>query len=292
MLFGGLEAGGTKMICAIGDENGNIIETKRFDTLAPEITMPLIIDYFKGFDIKALGILSFGPIDLNKAHKTYGHILNTPKPKWSNYDVYGAFKKEFDIPIGLDSDVNGACLAESIYGAGKSLDNVCYFTVGTGIGVGLYLNGKLHHGLLCPEFGHMGVIKHPSDKYEGCCRFHNSCLEGFASGVANEQRFKCKAENLKDTSELIEIESFYLAQGVCSAIYAYSPEIVILGGGVMHIEGLIEEVRKKVVKMLNNYINADEIINHIDNYIVLPGLKDNAGALGGLKLASIEYYAK
>lgn len=288
MLLGGLEAGGTKMVCVVGDENGNIIERARFDTATPEITMVKMIEFFKRFDIKALGISCFGPIDLNPKHKTFGSILKTTKVAWANYDIVNEFKKALNIPVGLDTDVNGACLGEAIYGAGKGLNNVVYFTIGTGIGAGVYLNGKLQHGLLHPETGHMFVKRHPNDNYEGCCIFHHDCLEGLASGPAIEARFNKKGEFLTDNKEFLEIESYYLAQGVCNAICAYSPEIIVLGGGVMHQKGLIEEVRRKTVSMLNGYIQAKEVSENIDEYIVLPALKDDAGALGSLKLAFIE----
>ena len=291
MIFGGLEAGGTKMVCAIGDEKGNILEREQFYTLSPEVTMPKMIAYFKRHNVDALGISCFGPIDLNKKHSTYGYILKTTKVQWANYNIVKAFKDALNVPVGFDTDVNGACLAEAIYGAGKGLDNVVYFTIGTGIGVGVYVNGKLQHGLLHPEGGHMMIRRDPSDKYEGCCIFHHDCLEGLASGPAIEGRFKIKGEQLEGNKEFIELESYYLAQGVCNAIYAYSPEKIILGGGVMHSKGLIEEVRKKVVSMLNGYIQSNEITDHIDSYVVLPSLKDNAGALGSIKLAMIEYYS-
>lgn len=289
MLFGGLEAGGTKMVCAITNEKGEIIDRVQFDTVSPDITMPKMIDYFKQYDISALGISCFGPIDLNKKHDTYGYILKTPKVKWDNYNIVKAFKDALNVPVGFDTDVNGACLAETIYGAGKGLDNVAYFTIGTGIGVGLFLNGQLHHGLLHPETGHMFINKHPNDSYEGCCVFHKNCFEGLASGPAIEKRYHKKGEELDGNKEFIELEAYYIAQGVCNAIYAYSPEIVILGGGVMHNTGLIEAVREKVVVMLNGYIQSKEICEHINDYIVLPGLKDNAGVLGSIELAKLEY---
>ena len=207
------------------------------------------------------------------------------------FDIVELGLFSFWIFVSL-SDVNGACLAEAMYGAGKNKDNVIYFTIGTGIGVGVYLNGKLQHGLLHPEGGHVFIKKHEKDNYEGCCIFHHDCLEGLASGPAIEGRFKVKGELLENNKEFIDIESYYIAQGVCDAIYAYSPEIVILGGGVMHTKGLIEEIRNKVVNLLNGYIQAKEITNDIDHYVVLPELKDDAGALGSLKLASLEYFGK
>lgn len=291
MLFGGLEAGGTKMICAIGDENGNIIDQIKFKTEAPKISMPKMIEYFKKFDIKGLGISCFGPIDINKKHDTYGYILKTTKEKWAMTNIVGMFKEALNIPVTLDTDVNGACLAEATYGAGKDRENVVYFTVGTGIGVGVYLNGRLHHGTMHTEGGHMFVNKHIDDNYEGCCIFHKNCLEGMASGPAIEKRFGQKAENIKDTKQLIELESHYLAQGVLNAILMYSPDKIILGGGVMHVDGLIEEIRRKTVEFLNGYVQTKEVLEDIDNYVVLPSLKDNAGILGSIRLASLDYFA-
>ena len=289
MLLGGLETGGTKMVCAIGDEQGNIIERVEIKTDAPEETMPKLIDFFKQYPIKALGISCFGPIDLNHKHDTYGYILKTTKVKWAMYNIVGAFKDALNIPVGFDTDVNGACLAEAIYGAGKGLDNLAYYTVGTGIGVGVYVGGKLQHGLLHPEGGHILVRRYEGDSYEGKCTFHHDCLEGMACGPAIEERFNTNPRNLVGNKDFIQMEAYYLAQGVCNTILSFSPERIIMGGGVMHIEGLIEEVRKDVVSMLNGYIQADEIINDIDNYIVLPGCEDNAGALGSLRLAYLAY---
>lgn len=289
MLFGGLEAGGTKMVCAIGDEKGNIIDQAKFPTDSPDICMPKMIEYFKKFDIKALGISCFGPVDLNKKHDTYGYILKTTKENWADYNIVGGFKEALNIPVGFDTDVNGACLGEAIYGAGKDLENVVYFTIGTGIGIGLYLNGKLHHGTMHTEGGHMYIKRHPKDNYEGICIFHKDCLEGLASGPAIEKRFGIKCEYIENNPNFMDIESYYLAQGVVNAILAYSPEKIILGGGVMHYPNLIEEVRRKTVELLNGYIQTKEVLEDMDNYVVLPKLLDNAGTLGSLELARLEY---
>jgi len=288
MLFGGLETGGTKMVCAIGDENGKIIERKRFDTRTPEVCLPELVEFFKQHDIKALGISCFGPIDLNKNHKTYGTILKTTKVHWAMTNIYKYFKDALNVPVGIDTDVNGACLAEAVYGAAKGYDNVSYFTIGTGIGVGVYLNGKLQHGLMHPEGGHIYVKRHPNDDFEGVCAFHKDCLEGLASGPAIEKRYGKKAEDL-NIQDYIELEAYYIAQGICTAIYSYSPEKVVLGGGVMHTKGLIEEIRKQVVEQLNGYIQAEDITDNIDNYILSAGLKDDAGALGSIELAKLAY---
>lgn len=287
MLYGGIETGGTKMVCAVCDENYNIIERARFDTDIPETCMPKMIDFFKKYDIGALGISCFGPIDLYRKRETYGHILKTTKVAWAMYDIVGEFERALNVPVSFDTDVNGACLAEVYFGNGKGYENVIYFTIGTGIGVGAYINGKLVHGIMHPEGGHIMVKRHPKDDYEGKCLFHHDCLEGLACGPAVEERFHEKGENLAGNSDFIEMESYYIAQGVCNAICMYSPEKIILGGGVMHTPGLIEAVREKTAELLNGYIQVEEVTE--DDYIVLPGLKDNAGVLGAVKLAELAY---
>ena len=288
MKLGAIELGGTKMVCAIGDENGKIYD--RFVTETKEVseTMEKIVSYFTGKDIKALGIASFGPIDLNKDSKTYGYITTTPKPGWGNADVLGYFKK-LGIPLGFDTDVNGSCLGEVCFGAARGFENVVYGTIGTGIGFGVYLNGKLLHGLQHPETGHMFINKHETDKhYKGPCPYHDNCLETLASGPSIEKRWGKKAYELYDEKKVWDLEAYYLGQAVTNCILCYSPEKVILGGGVMHTPGLIDLVRKEVLKDLNGYIQKDEILSRIDEYIVLPETGDDAGILGALELGRRE----
>lgn len=288
MKLGAIELGGTKMVCAIGDEDGQIFD--RFVTETKEVseTMERIVSYFEGKDIKALGIASFGPIDLNKDSKTYGYITTTPKPGWGNTDVLSYFKK-LGIPLGFDTDVNGSCLGEVCFGAARGFENVVYGTIGTGIGFGVYLNGKLLHGLQHPETGHMFINKHETDKdYKGPCPYHYNCLETLASGPSIEKRWGKKAYELYDEKKVWDLEAYYLGQAVTNCILCYSPEKVILGGGVMHKPGLIDLVRKEVLKDLSGYIQKDEILSHIDEYIVLPETGDDAGILGALELGRRE----
>ena len=167
MKIGALEAGGTKMVCAVGDEGGNIVKRVSFPTRTPEETMPQIIDFFRGEDIKALGVGCFGPIDINRSSKTYGHITSTPKLAWANYDITGKLKEELLVPVGFDTDVNGAALGEVVFGAAKGCDTAIYITVGTGVGVGVYANGALLHGLIHPEAGHMLIARQEGDDYPG-----------------------------------------------------------------------------------------------------------------------------
>ncbi len=287
MNFGGIELGGTKMVCAIGNESGNIIDRTVIPTTEVEETLGNILSYFADKDIVSLGIGSFGPIDLNEKSKTYGYITTTPKPGWGNTDIVGFFK-QLNIPVGFDTDVNAACLGEVVYGAGKGLNNVIYGTVGTGIGFGVYLNGKLIHGLMHPETGHMIINKHDSDKdFFGPCPYHDSCLETLASGPSIEKRWHKKAYKLYEDERVWQLEAYYLGQALSNCIMCYSPERIILGGGVMHKHGLIETVREETLKNLNGYIRKAEIIDYIDEYIVLPELKDDSGIFGSIELGKM-----
>ncbi len=287
MLFGALEAGGTKMVLAIGNENGEILEQVSIPTETPEITIPKIIDYFKGKDIAALGIGSFGPIDLDKKSDTYGYITSTPKLAWANYDFVGNIKKELTIPIGFDTDVNGSALGEATWGSTKGIDSSIYITIGTGIGVGVYQNGGLLHGMLHPEAGHVLLSKHDEDHFEGVCPYHPNCLEGLASGPSIEKRWGKKAIELKDETKVWELEAYYIAQALVGYILTLSPHRIVLGGGVMHQEQLFPLIRKKVVELLNGYVRTSQI-SDIDNYIVPAALNDNQGIMGCIQLAKME----
>lgn len=284
MIYGGIEAGGTKMICVIGDENGRIIERMQIPTKTPEETMPIMIDYFKGKDIKALGIACFGPIDLNKDSKTYGYITSTPKLAWKNYDIVGAFKKELGVPIGFDTDVNGSLLGEITWGCAKGLTDALYLTIGTGVGGGVMAGGKLLHGMLHPELGHIKMAVADGDTYKGKCPYHGTCFEGMAAGPAIEERWGKKAVELADNDKVWDLESTYIAQALSTYILTLSPQIIILGGGVMHQEQLFPLIRKKVLEQLNGYVLTKELAD-IDNYIVPASLNDDQGIMGSIKLA-------
>lgn len=284
MIYGGIEAGGTKMICVIGDENGKILDRMQISTKTPEETMPIMIDYFKGKDIKALGIACFGPIDLNRDSKTYGYITSTPKLAWKNYDIVGAFKKELGVPIGFDTDVNGSLLGEITWGCAKGLTDALYLTIGTGVGGGVMAGGKLLHGMLHPELGHIKMAVADGDTYKGKCPYHGICFEGMAAGPAIEDRWGKKAVELADDDKVWDLESTYIAQALCTYILTLSPQIIILGGGVMHQEQLFPLIRKKVLEQLNGYVLTKELAD-IDNYIVPASLNDDQGIMGAVKLA-------
>lgn len=283
--YGSLEAGGTKMVCAIGDEQGNILERVSIPTLAPENTMPAILDFFKNKNISALGIGCFGPVDLDKKSPTYGCITTTPKLAWRNYDIVGVCEKELGVPVGFDTDVNGSALGEATWGCTKDLDNSIYITVGTGIGVGVIIDRKPYHGMLHPEGGHIFLARHPQDPMErGVCPYHELCLEGLASGPSIQARWGKPGVELADRKEVWELEAYYLAQAICSYIMILSPERIIIGGGVAHQEQMMPMIRKEVLRQMGGYIAAKGM-QDLDNYIVLPSLDDNQGILGALKLA-------
>lgn len=284
MLIGGIEAGGTKMVCAVGDENGNIKDSVSFPTRQPKETFEDMIGYFRQWDIRALGIGCFGPLDLNKQSKTYGYITKTPKKGWENCNIVGTFRDAFGIPVGFDTDVNGAVLGEVTWGAAKGLENAIYITIGTGVGVGVYLNGALLHGLVHPEAGHIMLSRHPEDSYEGKCPFHKNCVEGLAAGPAIEARWGKKGAELADRNEVWELEAYYIAQAIMNYILVYSPQKIILWGGVMHQEKLFAMVRKEVKRLLNGYVSHEMILESIDDYIVPPALGEDPGIKGAIRL--------
>jgi len=289
MLLGAIEAGGTKFICAIGTEKGEILEKKSFLTKTPSETLKKVVEFFLDKKIEALGIGCFGPVDLDENSKTYGYITSTPKPNWSNYNILGELKKHFDIPMSFDTDVNGTALGEINWGSGIGMDSLIYLTVGTGIGGGIYSGGKLVHGMTHPETGHILIKREKNDYYRGKCPYHGDCLEGMASGPAIEERWGVKAYELEENHKAWDLEAYYLAQGLINYILIMSPKKIILGGGVMKQKQLFPLIRKKVVEILNGYVFHKNILENIDEYIVSPKLGDNAGICGGLALAKLAF---
>ena len=283
MRIGALEAGGTKMVCAIGDENGNILERVSIPTVTPDETLPKLIDYFKDKNIEALGIGCFGPIDLHKDSKTYGYITSTPKLAWRNCNIVGILKEALKIPVGFDTDVNGSMIGEATWGVAKNKNSGIYITIGTGVGVGAMVDRKLLHGMLHPEAGHIMLKAREDDAYEGWCPYHGTCLEGMAAGPAIEKRWGEKGDKLSDRAEVWDLEAYYIAQALIAYIYILSPEIIILGGGVMHQRQLFPLVRDYVKKLNSGYVNTS-LLDDLDNYIVPPSLNDNQGIMGAVKL--------
>ena len=283
MRVGALEAGGTKMVCAVGNEKGEILDRVSIPTETPELTMPKLLAYFQDKEICALGIGCFGPVDLDRASKTYGYITTTSKLAWKYYDICGYFKKHLHVPIGFDTDVNGSMLGEATWGCAKGLDTAVYITIGTGVGIGVLAGGKLLHGMQHPEGGHILIPRRKDDPYTGKCPYHGTCLEGLAAGPAIEERWGKKAVELSDHPEVWELEAHYLAYAITNYILLLSPQKIILGGGVLHQEQLMPLVRKKVKEMLGGYVETKEL-SDMDRYLVLPSLNDDQGILGALKL--------
>lgn len=286
MLLGALEAGGTKMVCALGNEKGEVFERESFPTCEPEPTISDIISYFAGRGIEALGVSSFGPLDLNEDSSAYGSITTTPKPGWQNVPLRAHLMDALGVPVGIDTDVNGAALGEALLGAGKGLNSLVYYTIGTGVGGGAYDHGRLLHGLVHPEMGHMLLRPHADDPApHGFCPYHDGCLEGMACGKAIEQRWGVPARELPPEHIAWRIEAEYLAQMCVNTIVMLSPQRIVLGGGVMHQEHLFPMVRKRTLELLGGYVAHPAILEHIDSYIVPPALGNNSGAVGSLLLA-------
>jgi fructokinase len=291
-VFGGIEAGGTKFVCGIGTCPDDL-EVHSFLTGAPVDSVTQVIQFFHDKarpKLTALGIASFGPIDLNRTSPTYGYLTTTPKTAWRNFDLVGALTKALAVPIAFETDVNAAALAEAEWGASQDVTNSVYITVGTGIGGGVVVNGEVVHGLLHPEIGHVPVVHNlEKDPFAGVCPYHGDCLEGLASGPALSKRWGCPAESLPATHPAWELEAGYLAVAISTLIYTVSPQRIIFGGGVMRQEALFPMIRRKVVQLLNGYIAKPELNEKIDRYIVPPQLGSYSGVLGAILLARRAY---
>lgn len=281
--YGSIEAGGTKFVCAVGDEAFNIVERIVFPTTTPQETMPQVITFFQKYAtaLKSIGIGSFGPIDLQKNSTTYGFITSTPKIPWQNFDFLGELKQYFSLPLAWTTDVNAAAYGEYVIGSGQDVNSLVYYTIGTGIGGGAIQNDQLIEGFSHPEMGHMQIKPHPADDFAGSCPFHRDCLEGMAAGPAIEKRLGIRGETLAENDSFWEIEANYLAQCVYNTTLLLRPQRIILGGGVMMQQHLLEKVRADFEKLINGYVS----LPNLKEYIVTPQLKNNAATIGCFALA-------
>jgi fructokinase len=287
-LWGGIEAGGTKFVCAVGTGPDDLWAEVRFLSTTPEETIGQAIQFFQQQKetLTAIGIASFGPLDPNPDSPTFGYITTTPKPGWVHTDLAGPIRRALGVPVGFDTDVNVAALGEYRWGAAQGLDTFVYLTVGTGIGGGGMVNGKLIHGLIHPEMGHIRIPHdRDMDPYTGSCPYHGDCLEGLAAGPALEGRWGQRGETLPADHPAWLLEADYLAFALTNIICILSPQRIILGGGVMQQRQLFPLVRRKVRELLNEYLPVLAILDQIDDYIVPPGLGDRAGVLGAIALA-------
>ena len=285
MLLGTLEAGGTKMVMGLSDADGRILERASCPTRLPAETMADIIAFFKPHKIDALGIATFGPVDLRPGSSNFGSIINTPKLAWRGFPLYRTLKDALAVPCAIDTDVNGAALAEARLGAVKGLENCVYFTVGTGIGGGVLSGGRLVHGLIHPEWGHVPLTRHPDDPMvRGVCPSHENCAEGLAAGPSMQARWGVPAQDLPDDHFAWELEAYYLAQLCVTAMMTVSPERIVLGGGVMGRSSLYPLVRRKANELLGGYL-AIPTPEEMDAFIVPPALWPDSGLIGGALLA-------
>ena len=291
-LIAAIEAGGTKFNLALGTGPDDLRATVRIPTTTPRETMAAVLQWLEQAarehgTFQAIGVGSFGPLELDPARPSYGYITSTPKPGWQQTDVAGPLSTRFGVPVGFDTDVNAAALSESLWGAGQGIDPLVYLTIGTGVGGGAIIRGRPLHGLLHPEMGHLQV---PAPAIPGVvdsrcqCPFHDSCLEGYVSGPAIAARWGARAETLPAGHPVWTDVAETLARGLVSIITTLAPRRIILGGGVMDGPGLLPAVRTAVLRQLNGYLQVPALLEEIDHYLVSPGLGDRAGVLGAIAL--------
>lgn len=284
--YGCIEAGGTKFVLGVLSSPGDTAPVGRVPTTTPGETIQACLAFFaehappQGY--AAFGIASFGPVDLDPLSPRWGHITETPKPGWRDTDLAGQFARAFDCPVGFDTDVSGAALAEGLWGAGMGMDVVTYLTVGTGIGGGALVAGRPLHGHRHPEMGHFLPARHPQDDFAGVCPYHRACLEGLAAGPAVMARWGSSLSDLPQDHAAHEIVAFYLAQAVIAQQALLSPQRMILGGGVMQTPGLLGRVREAAARLGNGYFAGSVDYAQL---VAEPALGTRSGLLGALALA-------
>jgi fructokinase len=289
-VVGGLEAGGTKVVCAVGTGPHDVRAETRFATTTPEETLGRVVAFFveqaAHTPLAAMGIAGFGPLDLDPRSATFGFVTTTPKSGWRNVDLVGPLRRALDVPVSLDTDVNGAALAEHRWGSGRGVGTLVYVTVGSGIGGGAVIDGRPLHGLVHPEMGHLRLPhdRH-RDPFAGICPHHGDCWEGLASAPALAARWGQPPETLPDDHPAWDLEAHYLALGLASVVLVLSPERVVLGGGVLSRASLLPRVRTSLVTTLAGYVRSPALAEGIDDYVVAPALGERAGVLGALALA-------
>lgn len=280
LFLGGVEGGGTKFLAAVARCSDGavpeIIDRLRIDTTDPTATLGRVAEWLAAHDLAGLGIATFGPLDLET-----GKVRDTPKPGWSGADVVGTLTAAFDTPppTAFDTDVNGAGLGEWRWGAAQGASVALYLTVGTGIGGGAIIDGRPLHGLGHPEMGHISVPRHPDDDHATVCALHPTCLEGMASGRALEARASGPPQQLSDSDPLWEFEIHYLAHGLFYLTLVLSPEVVVIGGGVMQRPELLERVSDRLDEILDGYVDTPQV--------TLPYFGQDAGLMGALALAEL-----
>lgn len=284
-MLGAIEAGGTKFVCAVGDQNYDVVDLVELPTTTPEETMKHVKDFFKQYDVSAMGIGSFGPAEIQTQSPNYGCITTTPKIKWRNFNILDSLKETMEVPMVFQTDVTMAALGEAKFGAAEGLSNCIYITIGTGIGAGAIINGQFLEGMSHPEMGHILVQTHPDDLFAGVCPYHQDCLEGLASGPAIEKRWGQKAHLLAENEAVWELEGYYIAQALMNYILTLSSEKIILGGGVMKQRQLLPIIYKHVKALNKGYVAFDQLEDGIADYIVTPGMEGLSAIKGGFYAA-------
>jgi fructokinase len=289
VLLGGIEAGGTKFICAAGTGPDHVLAEARIPTTAPDETLARVIAFFRehpaATSLAALGVATFGPVDLDLRSATFGFVTSTPKPGWAHTDLAGRLGRALGLPVAVDTDVNGAALGEYRWGALRSCDPAVYVTVGTGVGGGVIVNGRPVHGALRPELGHLRVPHDRTrDPFPGACPYHGDCLEGLTSAGAMRGRWDVDPAELPPDHPGWELEARYLALGLASVVAVLSPQRIVLGGGVTRAPGLLRRVRGRLAELLGGYLRSPAL-DDIDGYVVAPALGERAGVLGAIALA-------
>jgi fructokinase len=287
-IYGGVETGGTWCVCALGTGAGEIVSEQTFRTGAPGETLERIIEFFRtGPAPAAIGIGSFGPVDLDPASPTWGQVTTTPKPGWRHTPVATVVAARLGVPVYFDTDVNAAAVGEHRWGAGREMASLCYVTIGTGVGAGLVLDGRPRHGLVHPEVGHLRIPHDRArDPFPGACPVHGDCWEGLASGEAIAQRWGVPPADLSDEHPAWALEAEYVALGLLSIVCVASPHRIVLGGGVMQRSPMLPSVRTRLRDLVGGYLDTRSLAQDIDRYLVAPALGDRAGVLGAIALAA------
>jgi fructokinase len=285
-MYGGIEAGGTKFVCAVSNEGG-IVKKVSIPTTTPEETLQQVFAFFDQYELDAMGIGSFGPIGIDQTTDSYGYVLATPKKGWTDYNFLGSIKERYDVPIAWTTDVNAAAYGELIKGAAQGKNSCIYLTVGTGIGAGVVIGGDIFSGIAHPEMGHIWVKRHPEDTYEGTCPYHKDCLEGLSAGPSIEARTGIKGQELLQDHPVWDMQAFYIAQALINYTLTLAPEKIILGGGVMNQDHLLQKIRQQFVELMGGYMETPKV----SDYIVRWGLPNESGIIGSLLLAEKEHKA-
>lgn len=290
-LFGGIDAGGTEFKCIVASDPENIVAEAKILVGEPQQTLAECVAFFRKIQsqtgsLRQLGVGCFGPLELNRDSPSYGQITATPKPHWQNVQIVQYFNEALGVPVAFETDVNAALIGELRWGVAAGLHSAVYVTIGTGIGAGVMMNNRLVHGGMHPEAGHMLISRHRDDQFQGVCPFHGACLEGMASGPALAERWQRDPEKLSDDHPAWSLEAHYLGSMCVNLALFYSPQRIILGGGVMRRAGLYASIRKSYLSQINAYLGAQD--TEIDRFIVAPQLADRAGALGAVALAQVD----